>query len=86
MSLGGRIRRIGWGQEQPLSASVNSVTRTQGGDLLPCGKLRPLPAVTRILSIPLRGTGGVLAPIASGCRLPGVGVVDLDPSCEGTFE
>lgn len=44
----------------------------------PCGKLSPFAAVTRILSIPLLGTGGLTA--SSGWGLPGVGVVEREVS------
>lgn len=40
----------------------------------PCGRSKPRAAVTLILSTPERGTG------ASGCGLPGVGVVDREMS------
>lgn len=46
--------------------------------LPPCGKLSPFAAVTRILSIPLLGTGGLTA--SSGWGLPGVGVVEREVS------
>ena len=56
--------------------------------VLPWGRLSPFPAVTRIFSIPDRATGGVLTPTASGFGLPGVGVVEREPSagCEGVEE